>query len=654
MPAIRIANLRGAVMLRTGACTLILVVVVVVGCRRRDPAKPPVVVEQKPDPVEAAALKFTNGLDDKDRTEFYHLAEGSEVYPLDWLKVLLNKDSGKPFLDDLERMGFLRDDRPGNEDRLPVGLTAAITRGLEPMGKMVGINCAACHVGQLTYKGKAMRIDGAPNLVDTREFFKSLVESALHTAEDPEKLVAFLGRLHNLKHPTQNTIGAELQQTLRKLLGGVLEKEAAALKSALMPVIKNLLEDAKAESKTADLAPPAKPSADDFRRRLLGSLDVAAYKNRLDDSLLKKVLDHLPNAAARENGLLKAFEEIYIGIRLLKARGEYLQRLGLVGTDPRTVWGPGRVDAFGSARAFLFEKGYPPVAPVSYPFIWNFERISWLHYDGNTTSVMVRNMGQALGVGAVADADPGNASATLHSSLRPVNLDRLERLAAKITPPRWPVELFDKVDAEKANRGEKLFQEHCAKCHVPFDTKNNADALDLLFDVKTVGTDPVRADTFAQRLPKDGPFKGVFFFEAIRDTMAKIRDKSYEDNEITPEQQKAFDKGRPNDWRGTDKYAARPIVAIWATAPYLHNGSVPTLDDLLKPAKDRPRTFYIGSREYDPEKLGYVTHAAGKDDNFDTTKPGNGNQGHEYGTALADAQRRDLLEYLKIAGVPQE
>ena len=95
-------------------------------------------------------------------------------------------------------------------------------------------------------------------------------------------------------------------------------------------------------------------------------------------------------------------------------------------------------------------------------------------------------------------------------------------------------------------------------------------------------------------------------------------------------------------------------MAIWATAPYLHNGSVPTLDDLLKPAKERPRTFYVGSREYDPVKLGYVTHVAGKDDNFDTSKGSNSKEGHEYGTTLNEAERQDLLEYLKIAGAPPE
>jgi mono/diheme cytochrome c family protein len=625
-------------MRRHRALLVPLLALVLASCSRPGPPKAIVVNKEAPQIPETKddPLAYTNGLTNAERAEFYHVAEGSEVYPLDWLKVLRNKETGKPFLEDLERVGFLPD--PTNEDKLPVGLTAEPARGLEPMGKMVGINCAACHVGQLSYKGQAMRIDGAPNLADTHTFFKDLIVSALATAEDPEQLVAFLGRLHTLQRPLapQDTIAAKLRQAEQKLLSRLLVTEAEALKKALMPVVKSLLEMEKAQL-TADLTPPAQAGADNIRQRLLGNFKADAFKGRVDDGLLQEVLDHLPSAAEREMGVLHTVEEIYISVRFLKARAEYLTRLGIIGKDQKTEWGPGRVDAFGSARAFLFEKAYLPEAAVSYPYLWNFERVPWLHYDGNTTSVMERNMGQALGVGAVTDDSS-------RSSLRPVNLDRLEQLAGKITPPRWPEQLLGKIDQDKVKRGAVHFKEHCANCHIAFEP--GKDARDLLFDVKTVGTDPKRAETFAQKLT-EGPFKGKFFFEAIHDTMAKIRDRSYEDNQITPAQQKAFAKGRPNDWRGTGKYAARPLVAIWATAPYLHNGSVPTLDDLLKPAKDRPPTFYVGSREYDPEKLGYVTHMPGQKDNFDTSTVGNRNIGHEYGTDLTIEQRQELLEYLK-------
>jgi hypothetical protein len=86
---------------------------------------------------------------------------------------------------------------------------------------------------------------------------------------------------------------------------------------------------------------------------------------------------------------------------------------------------------------------------------------------------------------------------------------------------------------------------------------------------------------------------------------------------------------------------------VWATAPYLHNGSVPTLHDLLLPAKDRPKTFPLGHRDYDPVKVGYTTPEGKPLFLFDTSKIGNGNGGHEFGTNLGEADRVALIEYLK-------
>lgn len=96
-------------------------------------------------------------------------------------------------------------------------------------------------------------------------------------------------------------------------------------------------------------------------------------------------------------------------------------------------------------------------------------------------------------------------------------------------------------------------------------------------------------------------------------------------------------------------YKGRPLNGIWATAPYLHNGSVPTLYDLLLPPEERPKTFYTGSTEFDPVRVGYVSTAGGKNTyRFDTTVEGNLNGGHDYGNAqLTDEQRWDLVDYMK-------
>ena len=100
--------------------------------------------------------------------------------------------------------------------------------------------------------------------------------------------------------------------------------------------------------------------------------------------------------------------------------------------------------------------------------------------------------------------------------------------------------------------------------------------------------------------------------------------------------------------RRTDGYLNVPLDGCWLRAPYLHNGSVPTLRDLLQPAAARPVRFYRGSDVYDPVNMGFQSTAPGAGESlYDTTLPGNSNAGHEYGTELPAGQKAELLEFLK-------
>src|SRR5262249_39357234 len=110
----------------------------------------------------AEIAQINDGLSAAERTQFYHTAEGSEIFPLKWLRAMESSRTGKPFLENMQRFGLLAD--PENPDGLPIGLAAERTRDLQfSEVRMVGVTCAACHTGQLTYKGRALRIDGAPN-----------------------------------------------------------------------------------------------------------------------------------------------------------------------------------------------------------------------------------------------------------------------------------------------------------------------------------------------------------------------------------------------------------------------------------------------------------------------------------------------------------
>lgn len=496
----------------------------------------------------ATSAMSSSRLTDADRQAFYHLEEGSEIFPLDWLLALNQKGTQQPFLQNAERFGLIADDHnPANPYHLPVGLTAAPTRDLRfPGVKMVGVNCSACHVNQMTFKGKALRLDGAPNLFDIQKFYSELGSSALATVESPSEFLAFVKRLSATSKPG----GGSAQP------GG--ERAGAGFGLSL-----------------------------------------------LDGSTLETL------------GLLKA------GIGFL---------LNLAGRPGSTVPGFGRVDAFGSARNLVFpDDPLPTLSPVSYPHLWGIDKVEWLHWDANTNSILERNIGQALGLGAVYDPQ------TQASTISVENLHTLQVIALKIEPPKWPEDVFGKIDPEKFKRGAKLFQARCANCHVTTTGK----VPDLRVSVASIGTDPNRAESFGR------PVDNRPFDVAIADLLGRIKLKLFQDAHLSARQREAMEAGRKPKWRTTGEYACRPLVSAWATAPYLHNNSVPTLYDLLLPAAKRPRTFPVGHREYDPLKLGYVTTQAEGDFLFDTTLPGNHNSGHEYGTALSEADRMDLLEYLK-------
>lgn len=575
----------------------------------------------------ANTVFLDNGLTDADRAQFYHLAEGSEVFPLTWLKALETED-GKLFLNDVERLGFLPD--PMNQDGLPVGLTSGVTIGLEPLGPMVGLNCAACHVGELHHNGKRVRIDGAPNLLNTREFFKALIDSAIGTAKDPIKLLAFLGRVHEQEEKAAGVEPSRIRSFARRVIAKVGQREEEGFKSALRPIIEKFIKK-EFESPHFDYKTALKggvQNAKSFREGIVKDLKLDDLASLLGKS---KLLKELASDAEKNSALVHALHDVYISIRLLRARAVFLEKLGPVGKNPRTNWGAGRVDAFGSARTFLFDEDYEPINPVSYPPIFELRSHKWFHYDNNTTTFLERNFGQALGVGAVFDPD------TLNSTLQPHNLLKLEAFARKLSAPKWPEEVFGKIDQARAARGAKLYAKYCAECH---DAPKEGEAFVRLFDLDDVKTDPARATMFAQKLPDGTPFH-----EKIRATLLKLKTKEIAN---FPPAEKAEIEQQPVEWRGPAKYSARTLKGSWATAPYLHNGSVPTMDDLLKPAKDRPTKFYVGSHQFDVEKLGYLSDTTTSP--FDTTIVGNSNSGHEgerYGTQMSADERKDLLEYLK-------
>lgn len=269
--------------------------------------------------------------------------------------------------------------------------------------------------------------------------------------------------------------------------------------------------------------------------------------------------------------------------------------------ETRPAWGPGRDDAFNLPKFLLTRADWDDsVGNTDFPALWRLgERRGLLHWGGEAGSLRAVVLTSALGVGV----PPGRGMDT--------QADWLEGFLSELEPPPWPGPL----DQALARRGAGLFQHHCAHCHAPGGSREGT-----AIPLAEIGTDPAHVDTW------DG---------------ADARRM----NRITTAL--GLDGAR---MRGASGYVARPLVGVWLLAPYLHNGSVPTLRALLSPPAQRPAVFYRGLDVLDPESVGFLAsgpEAEARGFRFDTRLPGNGNGGHAYGTALPAADRDALVEYLK-------
>jgi mono/diheme cytochrome c family protein len=335
--------------------------------------------------------------------------------------------------------------------------------------------------------------------------------------------------------------------------------------------------------------------------------------------------------------------------------------------EEATEGGFGRIDALGAGGNSLYRRlGNQNLralnAPVKALPLWYAGQFDWVQTNGSIRSPLHRNVIESLAVNSSL-VWPGDKDKNLFvASSRLKNMVELENLMARFEAPAWPEDVFGKLDQARVARGAAHYKTLCSSCHDPKieATPLSDDAAAVrgnkrylvvsLHHADVIGTDPTDARNFARRTldaTAIGKSKETPGAEIIGLVLGGIVTRGLDDAKITGPERDAWIGHRDNLLRACEAYPARPLAGYWAAGPYLHNGSIPTLYDLLLPAAERPKEFFTGNLEFDPVKVGRVTTDFQGSFLFKTNITGNSNAGHEYGTNLTHEERLDLIEYLK-------
>jgi cytochrome c553 len=353
-------------------------------------------------------------------------------------------------------------------------------------------------------------------------------------------------------------------------------------------------------------------------------------------------------------------------------------------------WGPGRFDALGRGGNTVFsplnpDNLRPANAPVSIPPLWGVWEYDWVQWAGSIQHPLARNVAQVIGVNAGLFAwaqkpplGPLDEDYKFRSSIDFESLKKLEHLARELQPPQWPKE-FPRIDGNLAARGKDLYHgnkakgipNRCAHCHVATPVKDpgpHGPRLQVtMIPQSEIGTDSLYLENFSRRTVDTG-LLGQGRLSA-REASQYVTTELLARNHIENDPEYAQ---RRNEWRDWPQYIARPHLAVWATAPFLHNGSVPNLYELLSPAGERHRCFILSpNMEFDPKQVGFAIKECDSTVGppgpltgfkFDTSLPGNGNGGHEFansqncdgpanngilGCEIPQQDRYAIIEYLK-------
>ena len=563
-----------------------------------------------------------------DRETFYTTSQGSHLMPYAWFKALRRTDVDEPFAaDKLQRYGYLAHDvSPANPEGLPIGF---IVDGPVASGEL-GLTCAACHTGQLEYTQggivHALRIDGAPAKADAQQFLTDLLAASRATLAESARFDAFA----------------------KAVLGpGYTAAKAAQVKDGFGKWVAQFGE-------FTDISLPAASPWGPGRLDAFGMIfnRVAAGDLGIRDNY--KVADAPVRYPFLWNASRQDRTQWNGGIH----NGLYIQALG------RNTG-----EVLGVFADFAPRRLVPPT-PLA-PAIIDFK----------------------------------------NNSIDFAGLQTLEEKIAVLRPPPWPREIFG-LDEQLAAKGKPLFDANCGGCHA---AQASLDLPGLWrTPILAVGTDPkmlinsqrtsepgllmgalmpppamgarigdpaktadllatsvmgsLLAEAFVPPVPSPTKLAQSGVFRALRKDLAEHFPGENLDTLLDPKlsakakldalvELKAFIDARlsnmfsPPPVADGAAYESRVLNGVWAVAPYLHNGSVPNLWELMKPAKDRKSSFMVGSRVFDPKNVGYATDESPFKTGAFVADPananGNGNGGHEFGAGLTDDERWAIIEYMK-------
>jgi hypothetical protein len=608
----------------------------------------------------------------EDSLWFYNTTQGSDLLPYDLFMEVEQPGKQTLFRDNenINLFGYLpQTATTRNPDGLPVGFT----KDTFLKHDYLGYTCAACHTAQVNYNGVGMRIDGGPSSADVDGFVRALAAALLTTQNDPAVLTPFVKRVIARGHfrTEQEVIDALKTSTQELKVYNTINASSTAYGYARLDAFGRIYNRVLEHVLTAD----------QFRQLLQGVVPDAS----------------LNAALAGTDGGLSGIQRDRIYNLLSTAQLENLKEA--IANEPN--------------------------APVSYPFLWDIPQHDFVQWNGLVANAGLgavgRNAGEVIGVFATLDwkrksgfsisslitGQGFRTHVSFDSSINVHNLRRLEARLGQLQSPQWPQDLLPKIDDARKAAGELLFAQYCSACHSEI---NRTDPLRRVVahmsSVDHVGTDDKMANNSMHYVGLSGILRNEYARLDVGDVLldehapavglltkatlgvvatpypygnpiSRGVNWSYDliyaffNNEIKPSLKSGeYDSDTTSSPIASfHSYKARPLNGIWATSPYLHNGSVPTLYDLLLPKKRpgdpadgeyRPDTFMVGSREFDPVHVGLKS--SGYDGfAFDTSIPGNSNAGHEYTAgpghspqpsgavlpALSAEQRMELLEYLK-------